>query len=112
MTGILVADTSVIINGNLAEQIESGSIRDFEIIIPQAVFDELQSQASNHKEQGFIGLEQIQKLNRLSENYGLKIILKGSHPAIDDIKFAASGRIDALIIDIAKIGRASCRERV
>ena len=102
MTGILVADTSVIINGNLAEQIESGSIRDFEIIIPQAVFDELQSQASNRKEQGFIGLEQIQKLNQLSENYGLKIILKGSHPAIDDIKFAASGRIDALIIDIAK----------
>ena len=102
MTGILVADTSVIINGNLAEQIESGSIRDFEIIIPQAVFDGLQSQASNHNEQGFIGLEQIQKLNRLSENYGLKIILKGSHPAIDDIKFAASGRIDALIIDIAK----------
>ena len=102
MTGIPVADTSVIINGNLAEQIESGSIRDFEIIIPQAVFDELQSQASNRKEQGFIGLEQIQKLNRLSENYGLKIILKGSHPAIDDIKFAASGRIDALIIDIAK----------
>ena len=102
MTNILVADTSVIINGNLAEQIESGSIRNSEIIIPQAVFDELQSQASNHKQQGFIGLEQIQKLNQLSRNYGLKIILKGSHPAIDDIKFAASGRIDALIIDIAK----------
>ena len=98
----LVADTSVIINGNLSEQITSGSIRDFEIIIPQAVFDELQSQASNHKEQGFVGLEQIQKLNKLSEDFGLKIILKGSHPDIDDIKFAASGRIDALIIDIAK----------
>ena len=98
----LVADTSVIINGNLSEQITSGSIRDFEIIIPQAVFDELQSQASNHKEQGFVGLEQIQKLNKLSEDFGLKIILKGSHPDIADIKFAASGRIDALIIDIAK----------
>ena len=98
----LVADTSVIINGNLSEQITSGSIRDFEIIIPQAVFDELQSQASNHKEQGFVGLEQIQKLNKLSKDFGLKIILKGSHPDIDDIKFAASGRIDALIIDIAK----------
>ena len=106
MTNILVADTSVIINGNLAEQIESGSIRNSEIIIPQAVFDELQSQASNHKQQGFIGLEQIQKLNQLSGNYGLKIILKGSHPAIDDIKFAASGRIDALIIDIAKQNEA------
>ena len=102
----LVADTSVIINGNLSEQIKSGSIRNSEIIIPQAVFDELQSQASNHKEQGFVGLEQIQKLNKLSDDFGLKIILKGSHPDIDDIKFAASGRIDALIIDIAKQNNA------
>ena len=102
----IVADTSVIINGNLSEEIESGSIRNSEIIIPQAVFDELQSQASNHKQQGFIGLEQIQKLNKLSENFGLKILLKGSHPAIDDIKFAASGRIDALIIDVAKQNHA------
>ena len=107
MTSMLVADTSVIINGNLAEQIESGSVRNCDIIIPQAVFDELQSQASNHKEQGFVGLEQIQKLNQLSENYDLKITLKGSHPSIDDIKFAASGRIDALIIDIAKQNNAT-----
>jgi ATPase len=104
---MLVADTSVIINGNLAEQIESGSVRNYDIIIPQAVFDELQSQASNHKEQGFVGLEQIQKLNQLSKNYNLKITLKGSHPSIDDIKFAASGRIDALIIDIAKQNNAT-----
>ena len=102
----IVADTSVIINGNLSDQIKSGSIRNSEIIIPQAVFDELQSQASNHKEQGFVGLEQIQKLNKLSDDFGLKIILKGSHPDIDDIKFAASGRIDALIIDIAKQNNA------
>ena len=107
MTGTLVADTSVIINGYLAEQIESGTIRDSDIIIPQAVFDELQSQASNHKQQGFIGLEQIQKLNKLSDEFGLKIILKGSHPDIDDIRFAASGRIDALIIDIAKQNNAT-----
>ena len=107
MTGTLVADTSIIINGYLAEQIESGTIRDSDIIIPQAVFDELQSQASNHKQQGFIGLEQIQKLNKLSDEFGLKIILKGSHPDIDDIRFAASGRIDALIIDIAKQNNAT-----
>ena len=107
MTSIVVADTSVIINGNLAEQIESGSVRNCDIIIPQAVFDELQSQASNNKEQGFVGLEQIQKLNQLSKNYDLKITLQGSHPSIDDIKFAASGRIDALIIDIAKQNNAT-----
>ena len=99
---IIVADTSVIINGNIADQLESGSIRNSDLIIPQAVFDELQSQASNHKEQGFVGLEQIEKLNKLSEDNGFKIILKGPHPDINDIKFASSGRIDALIIDIAK----------
>ena len=98
----IVADTSVIINGNLAQQLESGSIRNSDLIIPQAVFDEIQSQASNHKQQGFVGLEQIEKLNKLSENSGVKILLKGSHPDINDIKFASSGRIDALIIDIAK----------
>ena len=106
MTCVIVVDTSIIINGYLVDQIESGSVQNSDIIIPQAVFDELQSQASNHKQQGFIGLEQIQKLNKLSGSHGLKIILKGSHPAIDDIKFAASGRIDALIIDIAKQNNA------
>ena len=99
---IIVADTSVIINGNLTQQLESGDIRNTDLIIPQAVFDELQSQASNHKQQGFVGLEQIEKLHKLSEDSGVKILLKGSHPDINDIKFASSGRIDALIIDIAK----------
>ena len=107
MNSVIVADTSVIINGYLADQIESGSVRNSDIVIPQAVFDELQSQASNHKQQGCIGLEQIQKLNKLSDEFGLKIILKGSHPSTDDIRFAASGRIDALIIDIAKQNNAT-----
>ena len=98
----IVADTSVIINGQLIAQIESGSVRNSEIIIPQAVFDELQSQASNKKEQGFVGLEKIKKLKGLSGSYGLEVVTKGPHPSIDDIKFAGSGRIDALITDVAK----------
>jgi ATPase len=98
----IVADTSVIINGQLTAQIESGSIRDFEIIIPQAVFDELQSQASKKKEQGFIGLERIQKLKSLSGSHGLNIVVSGTHPSSDDVKLASSGRIDALIVDMAK----------
>jgi len=98
----IVSDTSVIINGQLTAQIESGSIRNFEIIIPQAVFDELQSQASKKKEQGFIGLERIQKLKSLSGSHGLTVVVSGSHPSSDDIKLASSGRIDALIVDMAK----------
>jgi len=98
----IVADTSVIINGQLIAQIEVGSIKNLEIIIPQAVFDELQSQASNKKEEGFVGLEKIRKLKELSGNHGLEIVLKGPHPSTDDIKLAKSGRIDALITDMAK----------
>jgi ATPase len=98
----IVADTSVIINGKLVSQIESGSIRNFEIIIPQSVFDELQSQASKKKEQGFIGLEKIKNLKSLSGSYGLNVIVSGSHPSSDDVKLAGSGRIDSLIVDMAK----------
>ena len=98
----IVADTSVIINGNLVSQIESGSIRNFEIIIPQSVFDELQSQASKKKEQGFIGLEKIRTLKSLSGSYGLNVVVSGSHPSSDDVKLAGSGRIDSLIVDVAK----------
>jgi len=102
----IVADTSVIINGQLVSQIESGSIRNFEIIIPQAVFDELQSQASKKKEQGFIGLERIRKLKSLSGSHGLNILVSGTHPTSDDVKLASSGRIDALIVDMAKQNNA------
>ena len=102
----IVADTSVIINGQLVSQIESGSIRNFEIIIPQAVFDELQSQASKKKEQGFIGLEKIRKLKSLSGSYGLSIVVGGTHPSSDDVKLASSGRIDSLIVDMAKQNNA------
>ncbi|MDH5431285.1 MAG: PINc/VapC family ATPase [Nitrosopumilus sp.] len=98
----IVFDTSVIINGQLIAQIESGSIRNSEILIPQSVFDELQSQASKNKEQGFIGLERIHKLKSLSGSHGLSVVVSGSHPSSDDIKLASSGRIDSLIVDMAK----------
>ena len=102
----IVADTSVIINGQLLTQIESGSVRNSEIIIPQAVFDELQSQATRNKEQGFVGLEKIKKLKEMSGSFGLEVILKGSHPSIDDVRFARTGRIDSLIADVAKQNNA------
>ena len=103
----IVVDTSIIINGQLIAQIESGHIQNSEIIIPQAVFDELQSQASQKKEQGFIGLEGIKKLKDISTNFGLVISIKGSHPTSEDIRMASTGRIDAIIKDIAKQNQAT-----
>ena len=98
----IVADTSVIINGQLISNINSGTIRNSEIIIPQAVFDELQAQASTKKEQGFTGLEKIKDLNRISKEFGLGISILGDHPSNDDILSAHKGRIDAMIIDLAR----------
>ncbi|MEK6980347.1 MAG: PINc/VapC family ATPase [Thermoproteota archaeon] len=103
----IVVDTSIIINGQLIAQIESGHIQNSEIIIPQAVFDELQSQASQKKEQGFIGLEGIKKLKDMSTNFGLVISIKGSHPTSEDIRMASTGRIDAIIKDVAKQNQAT-----
>jgi ATPase len=103
----IVLDTSVIINGLLAAQVESGNIRNYEIIIPQAVIDELQSQASQKKEQGFTGLKEIQNLKDLSKNFGLEISIQGNHPSSEDIRMAGKGKIDSMIKDIAKQNQAT-----
>ena len=98
----IVLDTSVIINGLFTSQVESGNVRNSIIIIPQAVVDELQSQASQKKDQGFTGLKEIQNLKNLSTNFGLEIKILGIHPSLDDIRLSGKGKIDALIKDIAK----------
>jgi len=103
----IVLDTSVIINGLLTAQVESGNIRNSEIIIPQAVVDELQSQASQKKEQGFAGLKEIKNLKNLSKNFGLEISIQGNHPSSDDIRMAGKGKIDSIIKDIAKQNQAT-----
>ena len=103
----IVLDTSVIINGLFCAQVESGNIRDSEVIIPQAVVDELQSQASQNKEQGFSGLKEIKNLKNLSKNFKLEIIIEGIHPSLDDIRLSGKGKIDAIIKDIAKEKQAT-----
>ncbi len=103
----IVLDTSVIINGLLTAQVESGNIRNSEIIIPQAVVDELQSQASQKKEQGFAGLKEIKNLKNLSKNFGLEISIQGNHPSTEDIRMAGKGKIDSIIKDIAKQNQAT-----
>lgn len=103
----IVLDTSVIINGLFTSQVESGNIRNSEIIIPQAVIDELQSQASQKKDQGFSGLREIKNLKDLSKNFGLEIIIQGIHPSSEEIRMAGQGKIDSIIKDIAKKNQAT-----
>ncbi len=102
----IVIDTSVIINGQISKEVESGILKDHEIIIPVAVIDELQSQASQKKEQGFIGLEEVKKLQALTKEYEISLKFDGKRPSADDVRLSGRGRIDALIKDIAKENNA------
>ncbi len=97
----LVPDTSVIIDGKLPEWIEEqGNVK--EVIIPIAVLDELQAQASKGREPGFVGLEQLKRLRVYCEEKGIKFRFTGQRPTLEEIKLAKAGRIDAIIRDVAK----------
>ncbi|RLI97202.1 MAG: ATPase [Candidatus Aenigmatarchaeota archaeon] len=98
----IVCDTSVIIDGKLSELVEKKKLKDVEIIIPVAVLDELQAQASKGREPGFIGLDELKKVRQICEKKGIKLRFTGERPSLEDIKLARSGRIDALIRDVAK----------
>jgi len=98
----IVPDTSIIIDRKLSELIEQGRLKDLEIIVPAPVLDELQAQASHGREHGFTGLEELKKLRVLAEEKGMRLRFTGKRPSLEDIQLAKSGRMDALIRDIAK----------
>lgn len=98
----IVVDTSIIIDGEITKLIESGTLNDCEIIIPMAVLDELQAQASQSKEYGFVGLEEIKKIRDFAQKNNIILRFEGERPSMDDIRLARHGRIDAIIKDIAK----------
>ncbi len=95
-----VPDTSAIINGRISEIIERGNVA--EVIIPHAALDELQAQASKGREVGHIGLAELKRLRAVCEQKNIKLTFMGSRPDLDQIKLARSGRLDALIIDVAR----------
>jgi ATPase len=97
----IVPDTSILINGTLSALLERDGIKNVEIIIPEFVIDELQAQASKGLVIGFKGLEEIKKIRSLSKEKNIKIKSAGRRQTLEEIKLARSGRIDALIIDVA-----------
>ncbi len=102
----ICVDTSALIHGKVTDLIKSKKLEKSEIIIPEIVIGELQAQAARGKEIGFIGLEEIKKIRKIKDKH--KIILKflGERPSYEDILLAKSGRIDALIQDVARENNA------
>ncbi|MCX6816014.1 MAG: PINc/VapC family ATPase [Candidatus Aenigmarchaeota archaeon] len=96
----IVPDTSVIISGILTDLIQKGEITDTEIIIPEFVVEELRAQASKSREIGFKGLEEMKKLREMEGK--IKLTKIGRRQTMEEIQLAKYGRIDALILDIAR----------
>src|SRR3989344_4818498 len=97
----IVPDTSVLISGVITGMIEKGELKDAEIIIPEFVIEELRAQASKGRETGFRGLEEIKRL-RSMESDRIKIVRMGRRQTMEEIQLAKYGRIDALILDVAR----------
>ncbi len=102
----VVPDTSSIVNGKLYELIKTGELNNAEIIIPEIVMGELQAQAARGRETGYAGLDEIKKIREDAEKHKIIINFIGERPSYEDILLARSGRIDALIQDIAKQNNA------
>lgn len=101
---ILVPDTSILIQRRLSKLIEKGEIKPDKIVIPRAVLDELQAQASRGRDTGFEGLEEIKNIRKASEGK-IKLEFYGERPTLEEIQLAKKGRIDAIIRDVAsKVG--------
>ena len=98
----ILLDTSAIIDGEFARILERTKRSDYStIIIPVAVLDELQSQASMSRGHGFIGLNEVKKIKNLCKTLNIELKIVGERPSVDDISLAARGRIDAIINELA-----------
>ncbi|MFZ0628855.1 MAG: PINc/VapC family ATPase [Nitrososphaeraceae archaeon] len=101
MTDKFVLDTSVIIDGKVPQIINDKIESNSQVIIPIAVLDELQAQASMNKSHGIEGLLEIKKIRDLCKARNISLEFSGTRPTIEEIRLAKHGRIDAIIKDIA-----------
>ncbi|MBI2971329.1 MAG: Flp pilus assembly complex ATPase component TadA [Candidatus Aenigmarchaeota archaeon] len=102
----IVPDTSVIISGRLSELIEKGEIQDTEILIPEFVVEELRAQASRGREIGFKGLDELKKIRNFEKEEKVTVARLGRRQTMEEIQLAKYGRIDALILDVARDAKA------
>jgi len=98
----IVPDTSILISGILSDMIKKGELKETEIIIPEFVVEELRAQASRGREIGFKGLEEIKRIREFEKEHKLVITRTGRKQTYEEIQLAKYGRIDALILDVAK----------
>ncbi|MHC1593064.1 MAG: ATPase, T2SS/T4P/T4SS family, partial [Methermicoccaceae archaeon] len=97
----IVPDTSTIINGQVSTLIKRLELGGCVVYIHEAVVAELESLANKGLNIGFKGLKELKKLTELGKESEIKVVHWGSRPSLEQIKFAKSGAIDAMIRQLA-----------
>ena len=98
----IVPDTSVVIDGRVSEQIADGEFAGATVVVPEAVVGELEAQANDGRQQGWDGLEELQKLADLHDAGDVAVEYVGRRPDAIEKREAGEGQIDALIHDLAQ----------
>src|SRR3990172_12319984 len=97
MSPTIVPDTSVIIDGGIIHLVKQKEYKDSRILVPEAVVAELESQATQGRESGFKGLEELTILRELSEKGLIQLEYTGKRPRISQFK-----DIDDIIRNVAR----------
>ena len=97
----LIPDTSAIINQTISEQLKAKKISFTELLVHRALLSELENQANQGKDTGFLGFNELKLLKELSKKYKFKITYSGNSPSLQQIKMAKRGAIDELIRNLA-----------
>jgi len=97
----LIPDTSVIIEGLVSQKLIKKEIEPKEILIHEAVFAELEHQANQGKAIGYVGIDELKKIQELAQKDSFELRIVGKRPSSTEIKYAKLGEIDALIRQIA-----------
>ncbi len=94
-------DTSVLVEGLVSSWVRKGKIAPDEIIIHEAVLAELEHQANQNRAIGFLGLEELERLNELAKKGNFKLRFAGKRPTAAEIRYANLGEIDSMIRELA-----------
>ncbi len=98
----IVVDTSALINGIVSGRVESGEWHGVHVIVPHAAMAELEHQANEGRETGFVGLSEVKKLAELARAGFIKLEYAGDRPTPEEIERAKMGAIDAKIRELAR----------
>jgi len=99
---IVVPDTSALIEKAISKMIKENKIKPSKIVIHNATIAELEHQANENREIGYLGLEEIETLKEMADQYGFTVEFQGERPKAEEIILAKKGEIDNKIRELAK----------